>query len=513
MTELMRVSVVRSMAASAERIFAVVADPRGHVHIDGSGMLVAAPQASRLAAVGDAFRMDMDREPLGDIPIGRYDVVNTVTAFEPDRRVEWNVGAAGRTPIGHVYGYELEPLGDTGTRVTSYCDWSGLQSKLQGKVAFPVVPLAMMERTLDRLQLLVEGGTDLLERSFRPTAQQVSQPWDQLASWLSAAGHQVDDLGARQFAGGVANLNFLIRVDGKEVVLRRPPSGELAEGASDMAREWRVLSKLSSSYPLAPAGLAFCDDASVIGAPFQLLEYRPGIAVGGSLPPEWAGVEGALPEAVDDLLGAMVTLHGLDPAEAGLGELGKPDTFLSRQVDGWFRRADAAYGGAPSAEVDAIVDWLRTRVPAAPERPSLLHCDLKLDNMLLDPDTRRPVAVVDWDMTTTGDPLFDLGVLLAYWVEQNDPSEIHGLGQVPSLQAGAPSRAEVARSYLEKAGRPAQDLSFYFTLGRLRLAIAWRQLFVLHERGAMRDPKYAAFAGIADAVLAWTADTLDDSPV
>ena len=152
-----RVSVVRSIAAPAGRIFAVVTDPIGHVRIDGSGMLVAAPDATKVNAVGDVFRMDMDREPLGDIPIGKYDVVNTVTAFVSDRLIEWNVGAAGRSPIGHVYGYELEPLGENRTRVTSYCDWSGLQPKLQDKVVFPVVPPEMMERTLDRLQSLVES--------------------------------------------------------------------------------------------------------------------------------------------------------------------------------------------------------------------------------------------------------------------------------------------------------------------------------------------------------------------
>jgi aminoglycoside phosphotransferase (APT) family kinase protein len=116
-------------------------------------------------------------------------------------------------------------------------------------------------------------------------------------------------------------------------------------------------------------------------------------------------------------------------------------------------------------------------------------------------------------MATTGDPLFDLGVLLAYWIEHSDPSDLHALRQVPSLESGAPTRADVAQAYLDAAGRPHEDLSFYFTLGRLRLAIAWQQLFVLHRRGALPDPKYAGFAGLADAVLAWTADSLDHSPI
>lgn len=146
-----RISVERVIHAPAADIFALVTDPAGHVRIDGSGMLVEAPDATPVSAVGDTFKMEMDREALGDLPLGRYAVMNTVTAIESDRLIEWAVGAEGRTPIGHVYGFLLEPVDDSATKVTSYCDWSGLQPKLVGKVAFPVVPASMMEQTLDRL--------------------------------------------------------------------------------------------------------------------------------------------------------------------------------------------------------------------------------------------------------------------------------------------------------------------------------------------------------------------------
>lgn len=146
-----RISVERVVHASAADIYALVTDPAGHVRIDGSGMLVEAPDGRPVTAVGDTFTMEMDREPLGDLPMGRYSVLNTVTALETDRLVEWTVGSRGRTPIGHVYGFVLEPIDDTSTRVTSYCDWSRLHSKLVGKIAFPVVPASMMEETLDRL--------------------------------------------------------------------------------------------------------------------------------------------------------------------------------------------------------------------------------------------------------------------------------------------------------------------------------------------------------------------------
>jgi hypothetical protein len=155
-----RIWVSKTISAPPARIFALLIDPNGHVAIDGSGMLLEAPGAVPVQRVGDTFRMEMDREPLGDLPMGRYHVINTVTRLEKDRLVEWNVGASDRSPIGHVYGYRLEPVDEHHTRVTSYCDWSGLNPKLRGRIRFPLVPPAMLSATLDRLEAAVapEGG-------------------------------------------------------------------------------------------------------------------------------------------------------------------------------------------------------------------------------------------------------------------------------------------------------------------------------------------------------------------
>jgi len=150
-----RISTTRVIAAPAATIFAVITEPSMHVAIDGSGMLMLAPDARTLRAVGDSFAMDMDREALGDVPLGKYKVVNTVTRIEPDRLLEWNVGSPGRTPIGHVYGYELVPLDGGRTEVTSYCDWTNLTEKMRAMVTFPVVPLPMLEATLVKLDALI----------------------------------------------------------------------------------------------------------------------------------------------------------------------------------------------------------------------------------------------------------------------------------------------------------------------------------------------------------------------
>ena len=152
-----RVSASRRIAAPASVIFGIITDPSGQVAIDGSHMLVTAPDAQRLAAVGDSFVMDMDRDALGDLPLGHYSVLNIVTKIEPDALLEWNVGSAERGPLGHVYGYELTAAGDTETDVTSYCDWSGVSAAVRERVKFPIVPKMALITTLEKLDRLASG--------------------------------------------------------------------------------------------------------------------------------------------------------------------------------------------------------------------------------------------------------------------------------------------------------------------------------------------------------------------
>ncbi|MET0145256.1 MAG: SRPBCC family protein [Ilumatobacteraceae bacterium] len=155
-----RISATRRIDAPAAAIFAIVSDPAGQVAIDGSHMLVSAPDARRLEAVGDSFVMDMDREALGDLPLGTYSVRNTVTQFTPDRLIEWNVGSIDRGPIGHVYGYELVPLDDGATEVTSYCDWSAISDAVRARVTrWPIVPKMALIGTLEKLDRLVTDGS------------------------------------------------------------------------------------------------------------------------------------------------------------------------------------------------------------------------------------------------------------------------------------------------------------------------------------------------------------------
>ena len=155
-----RVSVTRRIDVPASRVFDLVTTPQGHVRIDGSGMLEACGGESRLSAVGQYFDIDMDRAPLNDIPgLGKYKVRNTVTAIVADRLLEWNVAGIDKPPVGHVYGWQIDPDGDAACTVTNYCDWSGLPEESRGARQWPIVPVEMLERSLDNLERIVTSDS------------------------------------------------------------------------------------------------------------------------------------------------------------------------------------------------------------------------------------------------------------------------------------------------------------------------------------------------------------------
>jgi aminoglycoside phosphotransferase (APT) family kinase protein len=301
----------------------------------------------------------------------------------------------------------------------------------------------------------------------------------------------------------------MVTLDGAPAVFRRPPGGSLAQGASDMAREAKLLGALAPHFPLAPRSLAFCADVTLIGVPFQLLEWRPGLAVGGTLPQPLAAADA--PWMLDALGGALAALHALDPVMAGLADLARPAGFAERTLRGWTKRAEAAFGvDAPQALAPLLARLAEAVPPDPPAR--LLHMDAKFDNLLLDPETRRATALIDWDMGTLGPPAFDLAVLLSYWIEPGDPPATHALAAVPSLTHGWPGRAAVVRAYAEAAGAVPPDLGWHLALARLRLATAWMQLYRLWQQGALAGDRYAGFAALADAILTQAHDRFGETP-
>lgn len=339
---------------------------------------------------------------------------------------------------------------------------------------------------------------------LRAQSESVPLDWPRAAAYLAAHGHRlVIDPPPRQFAGGLANLNYLITLDGAPAVLRRPPLGELPAGSYDMAREHRILSRLPDALPFVPRSLVLCNDATVLGAPFQILEYRPGLVIREHVPPALAARPGLGARLSQVLLETMAAIHAVDTTAIGLDDLGRPAGFLARAVSGWCKRGVAAQQdgtGALHAEIGA---WLEAHlVPDG--APGLLHNDFKLNNMILDPADLSPVAVVDWDQGTRGDPLFDFATLLSYWVHADDPQPMHDMAQMPSVEAGLCPRAEAVASYARLTGRDLSNFLFHRVLAMYKLSVIFLQLGLRWRSGATTDPRYAPLTAIGTGILEFT---------
>jgi aminoglycoside phosphotransferase (APT) family kinase protein len=316
------------------------------------------------------------------------------------------------------------------------------------------------------------------------------------------------ELKVLQFPGGSANLTYLLQVGGTELVLRRPPFGTIAPGAHDMRREYRVLSRLWRHFDRAPRAYLFCDDPAVVGADFFVMERRDGVVIRDELPGSLAGhtdVGRRLGFAVVD---AMADFHLLDPATCDLSDLGRPAGFAERQVRGWKHRWDLVKDEKSAALMDDVARRLEAAVPEAPAT-SLVHNDLKLDNCQFDstnPD--RVKSIFDWDMTTVGDPLIDLGTLLNYWPDPSDgPDAWRGSAGEALAGFGLPSRADVVERYAQRTGFDCDQARWYEAFAQWKTAVVVRQLHYRWLQGDSANPRHET---IADAVpvLASSADQL-----
>ena len=339
---------------------------------------------------------------------------------------------------------------------------------------------------------------------LKPSGEQQPQDWERLAAYLERHGHTLSGT-PRQFAGGFGNLNYLLELDGKPAVLRRPPLGPIPPGGNDMQRESRILSTLPKAFPLAPRALVFCEEPEVLGAPFFIMEYRAGIVIGAEMPEPLRGDVAAGAKLGGMLPRILADLHRVDPAAVGLGELGRPEGFLARTVAGWLKRAELAYEGEPPPVLAELGRWLDARL--VPDRaPTLIHNDFKLDNVIVDPKTLAPVAVLDWDMGTRGDPLYDLAVLLSYWTEAGDPPAMHLMRQMPTAGRGFASRAEAAETYGRITGFDVSDLAFHRVLAILRTAVVFKQLHRRWLTGGTTDAKFSGLGEVADGLVALAHD-------
>ena len=303
-----------------------------------------------------------------------------------------------------------------------------------------------------------------------------------------------------QFPGGHANLTYPVHYPTASYVLRRGPHGDVAAGAHDMGREYRVLSVLYRSFPLAPRAYVYCEDPSVIGAPFFVMERRRGIVVRKDVPAEFGG--GTDPVAMRKLsqvlIDTLADFHAVDPKAAGLDGLGKPDGYLARQVRGWTDRWNRAKT-KELGSADEVAAWLASHLPPAPA-PSLVHNDWRLDNMAVAADDPgRCVAVYDWDMCTVGDPFTDVGTLLSSWFEPGEPYDF--LSPMPSRAPGFLTRAEAIERYGRRSGRDVSAMPYYYVFGLFKMAGIVQQLYFRFKQGQTQDTRMAGGEAVAEGLV------------
>jgi aminoglycoside phosphotransferase (APT) family kinase protein len=299
-------------------------------------------------------------------------------------------------------------------------------------------------------------------------------------------------IAAEQFPSGHSNLTYLVRIAGREYVLRRGPMGPVAPKAHDMAREYHILHAVGPYFPEAPKVFHLCEDPAVIGAVFFLMERRRGVILRDQIPPEISAVPNHPRTISLAFIDCLVRLHAIDVAGTGLAALGKPEGYLERQVHGWVDRWNRAKTEELPA-MDRVTDWLHEKMPPSPA-PALVHNDYKLDNVMLRAETADGIeAVLDWEMATIGDPLTDLGLTLCYWSWASAP-EVRALGiPAPSALPGWYTRDEIIERYAERTGRDVSHIGYHEVLGIFKLAVILQQIYFRFHAGQTRDSRFRHF--------------------
>ena len=338
-----------------------------------------------------------------------------------------------------------------------------------------------------------------IDRS-RAVRQGEELPVATLLAYLKAHLSDIEgSLTIEQFPAGFSNLTYLLRVGDRELVLRRPPIGAKIKTAHDMGREYRILTHLQPVYPKVPLPLLFCEDEEVLGAPFYVMERVKGIILRAQAPRGLELSTEVMRGLSETFIANLAEIHSVDYERAGLGDLGSPQGYVKRQVEGWTRRyQNARTDDVP--EIEQLSDWLLQHLPEDSKLPALIHNDYKFDNLVLSPeDLKHVVAVLDWEMATIGDPLMDFGTSLGYWVESTDPEEWQRYGFGLTNRGGSFTRLELLDRYSKLSGRSIDDPVFYFAYGLLKIAVIVQQIYFRYQKGLTRDPRFANLGGLVKA--------------
>ena len=304
-----------------------------------------------------------------------------------------------------------------------------------------------------------------------------------------------------QFRSGASNLTYLLRYSAREIVLRRPPIGTKAVSAHDMKREYLIQSRLKSVYPLVPNMIALCEDHSILGSDFYLMDRVQGEIFRRDVPTSLT--EKDISVMAESLVSGLAQLHSVDASV--LAELNKGPGYVGRQVEGWSKRyRNSLTDDVPGGET--VMKWLHENQPQDLELV-VIHGDWRIDNMVFNLEAREVAGVLDWELATVGDPLMDLGSSLAYWVDRDDDAEFAALRRQPSHLPGMPTRREFIDRYLALSGRRCDDFTFYEVFGLFRLTVIIQQIWARYRAGQTSNPAFQGF-GMAVNILIKRAERL-----
>ena len=305
--------------------------------------------------------------------------------------------------------------------------------------------------------------------------------------------HLEGEVQVSQFAGGNSNLTYRLKYANDDLVVRRPPFGTKAKTAHSMIREFRIMTELKPVYPSVPETLHYSDDESIIGSEFYVMRKVDGLLISNRIPAEWNFTSEDTRRFCTGFWEKLIELHQVDYIAAGLGDFGKPQGYVERQVLGWNRRFEKVI----TPDVDqftSVRDWLVANMPSDSARYSVLHGDFRIDNVILDKHNPRNVlAVLDWEICALGDPLMDLGNSLAYWIQDDDPVQLKSLLVQPSNVPGMLTRSEILDLYQDRTGTDTSNFTFYQVYGYWRLAVILQQIYFRYFHGQTQDARFKTF--------------------
>jgi aminoglycoside phosphotransferase (APT) family kinase protein len=290
-----------------------------------------------------------------------------------------------------------------------------------------------------------------------------------------------------QFRSGASNLTYLLKYPDRELVLRRPPVGTKAVSAHDMKREFLIQSRLKPVYNLVPTVIALCEDHSILGSDFYVMEKIQGEIFRRDVPESLSKEDISI--MANSLVSGLAQLHSVDASV--LQELNKGSGYVTRQVEGWSKRyRNALTDDVPDGE--DVMRWLDANKPED-VGSCIIHGDWRIDNMVFDLGQKKLVGVLDWELATVGDPLMDLGSALAYWIDKDDEPMFASLRRQPSDLDGMPTRKEFIEKYLELSGRNCGDFTFYEVFGLFRLSVIIQQIWARYKAGETTNPAFKGF--------------------